>query len=252
MKRQVDKALVLVGGSGTRLRPFTYSITKQLLPIANKPVLFYILEKVRALGVREIGLVVSAPHAKETIRIVGDGSRWDARFTYLVQEEPRGLADTVRISREFLGSSSFLMVLGDNVYGFDFAGIVADFLAHPCDGLLVTQRVEEPTRYGIVVVQPDGSVKSVVEKPSEALSDLALLGIYIFSPEIHRVMDSISPSDRGELELTNAVMGVIKAGRMVRHFSGEHPQGPRVHRRGLPHSEGHPGSLRLHWSGDFH
>lgn len=209
------KALVLSGGSGTRLRPFSYSMPKQLIPIANKPVLEHVLDNIRALRVTEIGLVVGdgAPAITEAI---GDGSRFGARITYIRQDRPRGLADCVRIARGFLGDDDFVMYLGDNVLPEGVAEAAARFRAGRPAAQLVVQRVADPRPFGVAELGEDGTVRRLVEKPRRPRSDLALIGVYFFTAAIHEAVAAIAPSARGELEITDAIQWLLSHGAEVR------------------------------------
>jgi glucose-1-phosphate thymidylyltransferase len=212
---------VLAGGSGTRLRPFSYSVPKQLVPVANKPVLFHALEALRAAGVTDVGMVVSAPGT--AIRAaVGDGSRFDLSVTYLPQDEPRGLAHCVMIARDFLAGEDFVMFLGDNIFVGGIAEPLAEFRRSRPSAQLVVAKVTDPSQYGIAELDDTGRVASLHEKPERPRSDLAVTGIYCFSPEIHEAVGHIQPSWRGEWEITDAVQWLVEQGRTVRAqlFSG--------------------------------
>ena len=207
------KGLVLSGGAGTRLRPITHTSAKQLVPVANKPVLFYGLEAMRAAGIDDVGIVVGETHA-EIEAAVGDGSRFGLRVTYLPQEAPLGLAHAVLIAEEFLGDSPFVMYLGDNLLKEGIAPFVRDFERSEPDALILLQRVNDPSEYGIAELQ-DGRVVQLVEKPSEPRSDLALVGVYLFTPAVFESVKAITPSARGELEITDAIQHMIDRGLRV-------------------------------------
>jgi glucose-1-phosphate thymidylyltransferase len=223
------KGLVLAGGSGTRLRPITHTGAKQLVPVANKPILFYGLEDLAAAGVRDVGIVVGDT-AAEIQAAVGDGSSWGLDVTYLRQQQPMGLAHCVLIAREFLGEDDFVMYLGDNLVRQGVAQFVERFEADqavprdarpdgagpPCAQILLA-RVPDPHRFGVAVLGPDGSVVSLVEKPPKPPSDLALVGVYLFDRHVHEAVRAISPSARGELEITDAIRWLIDHGHRVRH-----------------------------------
>ncbi|MFJ5233543.1 glucose-1-phosphate thymidylyltransferase [Kitasatospora sp. NPDC088391] len=209
------KALVLSGGSGTRLRPFTYSMPKQLIPIANRPVLEHVLENIREIGVTEIGVIVGE-RRPEIEAVLGDGSRLGVRITYLHQEQPLGLAHTVTVAREFLGDEDFVMYLGDNMLPNGIAEIAEEFRAGRPAAQVVVHKVDDPRAFGVAEVGPDGAVQRLVEKPQQPRSDLALIGVYFFTPEIHLAVDSIEPSPRGELEITDAIQWLVTAGAPVR------------------------------------
>ncbi|MCX5199531.1 glucose-1-phosphate thymidylyltransferase [Streptomyces sp. NBC_00249] len=218
------KALVLTGGSGVRLRPFTYSTPKQLIPLANKPVLEHVVAHLRELGATEVCLL-TGDWAEVIETAMGDGSRFGVRLTYLRQDQPRGLAHAVRTARPFLGDDDFLMYLGDNILA-DATGAVAaavgEFRARrPAAGLLV-QKVADPRAYGVAELDPDGAVLRLVEKPPHPRTDLAVVGLYYFTAAVHAATDAISPSARGELEITDAVQWLIDRGEQVvaRRYSG--------------------------------
>lgn len=210
------KALVLSSGKGTRLRPLTNTTTKQLLPVANRPILFYIMDMVREAGIADIGLVVSSEWGDQVEQAIGDSSRWNARITYVLQPEPAGLAHAVKIARQFLGNSPFLMILGDNVYKCDIKGFVAQFQEQSIDALLLVKEVNNTNDFGIAELNAEGKVVRVQEKPQKPRSNLALAGIYLFSSAIHRAIDFIKPSPRGELEITDAIQKLIEMGKEVR------------------------------------
>ncbi|WP_030340068.1 glucose-1-phosphate thymidylyltransferase [Streptomyces sp. NRRL S-1022] len=202
------KALVLAGGTGSRLRPITHTSAKQLVPIGNKPVLFYGLEAIRDSGIREVGIIVGETGA-EVRRAVGDGSRFGLSVTYIPQEAPLGLAHCVLIAREFLGDDDFLMYLGDNFVIDGIRGFVAEFLARRPDAQLLLTKVANPSEFGVAELDEGGRVVRVEEKPREPRSDLALVGIYMFTPLVHRIVARLRPSERGELEITEAIQNLI-------------------------------------------
>jgi glucose-1-phosphate thymidylyltransferase len=208
------KALIPSGGAGTRLRPITHTSAKQLVPIANKPILFYGLEALAEAGVREVGLVVgdTAPEIEEA---VGDGSPWGIEVTYIPQEAPLGLAHTVLISREFLGEDDFVMYLGDNVLKGGIANLVRAFTDRPCAAQILLAHVLDPQRFGVAELDGDRIVR-LIEKPENPPSDLALVGVYLFTPLIHEAVRAIQPSGRGELEITDAIQWLIDNGHEVR------------------------------------
>jgi glucose-1-phosphate thymidylyltransferase len=207
------KGLVLSGGAGTRLRPITHTSAKQLVPVANKPVLFYGLEAMRAAGIDDVGIVVGETRA-EIEAAVGDGSRFGLHVTYLPQEAPLGLAHAVLIAEEFLGDSPFVMYLGDNLLKEGIARFVRDFERSEPDALILLQRVKDPSAYGIAELQ-DGRVVQLVEKPEHPRSDLALVGVYLFTPAVFESVKAITPSSRGELEITDAIQHMIDRGLRV-------------------------------------
>lgn len=207
------KALVLCGGTGSRLRPITHTMAKQLVPVANKPVLFYGLEAIRDAGITDVGIVVGETR-NEIIDAVGDGSRWGLEVTYIVQEQPLGLAHAVLVSEGFLGDEPFVMYLGDNLIKDGITGIVNQYLSNgPNSGILLA-RVAMPQLFG--VAELDGNrVVRLVEKPARPASNLALVGVYLFDSNILTAARAIKPSDRGELEITDAIQWLIDNGYTV-------------------------------------
>ena len=210
------KGLILSGVKGTRLRPITYTSAKQLVPVANKPVLFYGLEAMADAGIREVGIVVGET-AAEIRTAVGDGSRWGLDVTYIEQDAPRGLAHAVLVSEGFLGHEPFVMYLGDNLLNKGIRSFVEQFAAaRPAAQILLT-RVPDPQMFGVAELK-DGKVIRLVEKPKEPRSNLALVGVYMFGPAIFESVRRIRPSGRNELEITDAIQDLIDHGLEV------HPQ----------------------------
>jgi glucose-1-phosphate thymidylyltransferase len=232
LRSEVVKGLILAGGSGSRLRPITHTSAKQLVPVANKPIIFYGLEHMVAAGVREFGIVVGVGDAAEEIRAeVGDGSRWGVDITYIPQDAPLGLGHCVLISREFLGDDDFIMYLGDNMIQQGVAAFVERFETDrarsntptlegavvPPSAQILLCPVPDPQRFGVAAVDADGHVTKLIEKPADPPSNLALCGVYLFTPAIHEAVRSIQPSERGELEITDAIQWLIDQGHRVRH-----------------------------------
>ena len=209
------KALVLSGGSGSRLRPITYTSAKQLLPVANKPVLFYGLEAIRDAGITEVGIVVgdTAPAIQEA---VGDGSAFGLDATYIRQDTPRGLAHAVLIARDFLGDDDFVMYLGDNFIVGGISALVEEFAVGRPDAQIMLTQVPDPCQFGVAELDTLGEVVGLEEKPRQPKSDLALVGVYIFTPAVHDAVRQLVPSWRGELEITEAIQWLIDNGRKVR------------------------------------
>ena len=209
------KALVLSGGAGTRLRPITHTSAKQLVPVANKPVLFYGLEAIRDAGVTDVGIIVGDTHA-EIEAAVGDGSELGIRVTYIRQDAPLGLAHCVLIAQDFLGDDDFVMYLGDNFIIGGITELVEEFRGGAYDAQILLTKVDNPSQFGVAELGPHGGVTTLVEKPQEPKSDLALVGVYMFRPVIHDAVRAIKPSARGELEITDALQWLIDEGKDVR------------------------------------
>jgi glucose-1-phosphate thymidylyltransferase len=208
------KGLILSGGRGTRLRPLTYTSAKQLVPVANKPVLFYGIESMADAGITDIGIVVGDTQA-EIRAAVGDGSRWGVKITYIEQDEPRGLAHCVLISEDFIGSDPFVMYLGDNLLNRGIRPLVDEFLRERPAAQILLARVPDPQMFGVAELS-EGRVVRLVEKPREPKSDLALVGVYMFSSEVFHAVKRITPSFRNELEITDAIQNLIDRGLDVR------------------------------------
>ncbi len=225
------KGLILSGGAGTRLRPITHTSAKQLVPIANKPILFYGIEAMAEAGIREIGIVIGET-GDEIMNAVGDGWQFGVNVTYIQQDAPLGLAHCVLIARPFLGDEDFVMYLGDNMLQQGLTDFVERFeashAAHPQLGTANEQagppsaqvlltHVDNPSSFGVAALDEFGEIIRLVEKPKDPPSDLALVGVYLFTPHIHTAVDSIAPSPRGELEITDAIQWLVDNGHRVTH-----------------------------------
>jgi len=203
------KGLIISGGKGTRLYPLTYTSAKQLIPVANKPVLFRVIEAIRDAGITDVGIVVGDT-AGEIKTAVGRGGRWNVKITYIHQEQPLGLAHVVKVSRDFLEDERFVMFLGDNVIQGGISGLVDQFAASDWNSQIVLTRVSHPEQYGVAKLDEAGHIVQLVEKPKQPPSDLALVGIYMFDYHIHEAVNSITPSWRGELEITDAIQWLVE------------------------------------------
>jgi glucose-1-phosphate thymidylyltransferase len=203
------KGLILSGGKGTRLRPLTHTSAKQLVPVANKPVLFYGIEAMAAAGIREVGIVIAPETGSEIRAAAGDGERFGVSITYIEQDAPLGLAHAVLTAEPFLGETPFVMYLGDNLLRDGITDLVSAFRTESPDALILLTQVPDPHNYGVAELNGGGGVARLVEKPPDPQTNLALVGIYMFSPHIFAAARSIEPSARGELEITDAIQHLV-------------------------------------------
>ncbi|MFN4218337.1 MAG: glucose-1-phosphate thymidylyltransferase, partial [Candidatus Bipolaricaulia bacterium] len=212
------KAIILCAGEGTRMRPLTYTGAKHLIPVANKPVIFYSIEAIAQAGINELGIVVS-PHREEEFKLtVGDGSRWGMRISYILQRQPKGLAHAVSCAQEFVGREPFLVYLGDNLLENGVADVVREFERGHANASIVLYEVEDPRSFGVAQLK-DGQIIRVIEKPTEPPSNLAIVGVYLFDEKIFDAIREIKPSWRDELEITDAIQRLIDKGyRVVPHL----------------------------------
>ena len=209
------KGLVLSGGRGTRLRPLTYTAAKQLVPVGNRPILFHVLDNLKNAGVEEVAIVISPETGNAVRDAVGSGEPWGMRVDYIVQHEPLGLAHAVKVAERYLGSDPFVMYLGDNLIGSGIGKYRDRFERSGAEALILLKEVENPSSFGIAEVDNQQRVIRLVEKPKEPKSNLALVGIYFFTPKIHQAISRIAPSSRGELEITDAIQALLETGGNV-------------------------------------
>lgn len=208
------KGLILSGGEGTRLRPLTHTSAKQLIPVANKPTLFYGLEALVEAGIRDIGIVVGETY-KEIKAAVGDGEKWGIKVAYIQQEAPLGLAHAVKIAENFIGQDSFVMYLGDNILKNGIVEFVKSFSTKKPNAYILLTKVKNPEQFGVVNLDENGRILKLEEKPKQPKSDLALVGIYLFDKNIFKAVNAIKPSGRNELEITDAIQWLIEYGFIV-------------------------------------
>ena len=208
------KALVLAGGKGTRLRPLTYTTAKQLIPVGNKPILCYVINHILKAGIENIGIIVS-PDTGEQIKDAVDIHFPTVDISYICQDNPLGLAHAVKVAQQYISEDPFIMYLGDNLIGQGIENFVKSFKNSNADAIVLLKRVKDPSMFGVAEVDSKNQIIKLIEKPQNPVSDLALVGVYAFSPAIYQSIDQIKPSQRGELEITDAIQNLLENGHLV-------------------------------------
>ena len=209
------KALVAAGGKGSRLRPLTHTAAKQLIPVANKPILYYGLEDITKLGIKDVGIIVGKETIDDIKKGVGDGKRWGINVEYIYQEEPLGLAHCIKIAKSFLKDEPFIMYLGDNILITDLSKFTEEFERSDANALVLLSEVDNPEQFGVVELDDKNYIKRLVEKPKEPPTNFALVGVYLFDKNIFKAVNKIHPSSRNELEITDAIQWLIDNGYKV-------------------------------------
>ena len=209
------KALVLSGGKGTRLRPLTFTCAKQLIPVANKPILGYVLDQIEETNINHVGIITAAETADTVKEYVKNGQQWNFNITYIPQQ-PLGLAHAVKTAQPFLSEDPFVMCLGDNVTGQGIKNFIKKFQQENLDALIILKEVDDPSRFGIAQLDKQGNITKLVEKPKTPMGNLAIIGTYLFSNKIHQAIERIKPSWRGELEITDAIQEMVNMGFKVK------------------------------------
>lgn len=209
------KALVLSGGKGTRLRPLTFTCAKQLIPVANKPILGYVLDQIKHTNITQTGIIIAPETGQNVKDYIQNGKQWNQQITY-IQQEPLGIAHAVKTAQPFLQQDPFIMCLGDNLTGQTLKNFINQFQKQNLDALIILKQVDDPTRYGIAQLDKKGNITKLTEKPKTPIGNLAIIGTYIFSNKIHQAIEHIKPSWRGELEITDAIQEMVNMGFKVK------------------------------------
>ncbi len=210
------KGLILAGGTGSRLRPITYTSNKHLIPIANRPMLYYVVENLRSAGISEIGVILGNNDPESVKKYLGDGSKFNVKITYIFQGEPRGIAHAVYCAKDFTKDSPFIVHLGDNLLKNGILGLIEDFNKTKPESVVAVCPVKNPERFGVAEIDKNGKILKFVEKPKNPTSNLALVGVYIFRPTIYDVINRLKPSWRNELEITEAIDSVLQEGKVIK------------------------------------
>jgi len=208
------KAIILCAGEGTRLRPLTYTAAKHLIPVANKPIIYYIIEAIAATGIKDVGIVVSPYREEEFKGNLGAGERWGIHLSYILQRDPLGLAHAVACAKDFVKGQPFLVYLGDNLLESGVTDLVKEFKKGGTNSIILLAEVPDPRSFGVARLE-GGRIKGLIEKPKEPPSNLAIVGVYLFDSHIFEAIEEIKPSPRGELEITDAIQRLIDKGYQV-------------------------------------
>ena len=211
------KGIILHGGHGTRLRPLTHSGPKQLLPIANKPMSQYALEDLKNVGINDIAIILGDIYPQKVKDYYGDGEKFGVNITYIYQEKPKGISHAIRLCKEFVGSDKFIVYLGDNVLRKNLTDHTKKFSSSDLDAMILLCKVDDPSKFGVAYLDKEDSskIKNIIEKPNNSTSDLAVIGVYFLTPKIFDIIDNLKPSDRGELEITDALQLLIDKGNTI-------------------------------------